>query len=833
MTPNNPTLPVFIRQAAPTSVTVPYFPGVDYGVGIDSPSGSARNVAVTGLPTSIPNAAGTSYNYFMDSLNTMEDLQTALGISASVNGGVGLFKASAEFNFAQSCDLNSSYAFMYVSIQVTNAFEMIKQPGISDAAAQLLAQGNDAAFQLQFGDLFVRGIQTGGTFLGVIQVETTSETDKTNIKAALSGAYGPFGASGTFTDEFKQTMSQRSFLMKIHSAGGDTPSKLITSMDDLVAVAGSWPLSVPAKAVPFTALMDDYGVLALPFPPNFINLQQQRDVLTQCSMWRDADLQTLNDITFIKDNPSQFIGVNSAQLDQIQTTVSQDLNTLAAAASTAINSPDQAQLPVLHLPPPVQLPRRIVTPTVAGVSPAGGPATGGNLVIVSGSAFTGATGVTFGAAAATNVTIVGDTEITVTAPPHIGAASPSGTTVDVTVTGPTGTSDTSTEDKYTYAPAAPIVTGVAPDRGQASGGVAVTVTGTGLTGATQVTFGSAAGTNLTVVSDTAITVTAPANTSSATVDVTVTTPVGTSVASPADRFTYAPPPPVVTGVTPATGPAAGGTAVTVTGSALTGAARVDFGTAAATNLVVLSDTEITATTPPNSGAATVDTVVTTPAGVSAPSPADRFTYQPPPLVLFTGGSQLPAAVCGTPYSQQLQATGGFGALRWAMQSGTLPAGLVLSPEGVISGVAVVDQTAPGPVVLTITDSAGQTTPSPQLTIHLIGRRDKWGVFNTTSPVTVDQDSSGNGDITHTYRYPPPEPGTIDTSSVFYYAEATRDGPVYAYLVDANSGAKVSGPTISPDAVTFTIHTVAANLSLIGGHHSGELKVWLGFTYFTK
>ena len=71
MTPNNPTLPVFIRQAAPTSVTVPYFPGVDYGVGIDSPSGSARNVAVTGLPTSIPNAAGPAYNYFMDSLNTL------------------------------------------------------------------------------------------------------------------------------------------------------------------------------------------------------------------------------------------------------------------------------------------------------------------------------------------------------------------------------------------------------------------------------------------------------------------------------------------------------------------------------------------------------------------------------------------------------------------------------------------------------------------------------------------------------------------------------------------------------------------------------------------
>ena len=59
-----------------------------------------------------------------------------------------------------------------------------------------------------------------------------------------------------------------------------------------------------------------------------------------------------------------------------------------------------------------------------------------------------------------------------------------------------------------------------------------------------------------------------------TVNVTVTTPGGTQRDQPpADQFTYTTPPPApaVTAVSPTSGPAAGGTAVTVTGTSLTGA----------------------------------------------------------------------------------------------------------------------------------------------------------------------------------------------------------------------------------------------------------------------
>jgi TolB protein len=84
-------------------------------------------------------------------------------------------------------------------------------------------------------------------------------------------------------------------------------------------------------------------------------------------------------------------------------------------------------------------------------------------------------------------------------------------------------------------------------------------------------------------------------------------------------------PPAVTGVSPAQGPAAGGTRLTITGRGFVRGATVTLGSARATSVVVVSPTEITATSPPGSG--TVDVVVTSVRGSTPTSASDRFTYQ--------------------------------------------------------------------------------------------------------------------------------------------------------------------------------------------------------------
>ena len=251
-------------------------------------------------------------------------------------------------------------------------------------------------------------------------------------------------------------------------------------------------------------------------------------------------------------------------------------------------------------------------PAVTGVTPNQGGTAGGTSVTITGTGFTGTTAVDFGAIAATSVNVVSDTQITANSPPGSGA-------VDVTVITPDGTSAIVTNDQFTYVPA---VFSVAPAFGPAAGGTSVTVTGTGFTSATAVAFGGGAATSFTIDSDTQITAISPAG--AGTVDVTVTTPGGSSATGSYDQFTYGP---VVTGVSPAGGLAAGGTTVSLTGTGFTGATTVSFGGIGTTSFTVVSDTQITVTSPPGTANPTpVDITVTTPAGTSPASTADQFTY---------------------------------------------------------------------------------------------------------------------------------------------------------------------------------------------------------------
>jgi hypothetical protein len=257
----------------------------------------------------------------------------------------------------------------------------------------------------------------------------------------------------------------------------------------------------------------------------------------------------------------------------------------------------------------------LAQPAVTGLAAAAGPLAGGNAVTITGVHLTGATAVSFGANAATNVTVVSDTQITATAP--AGSAG----TVDVRVTTPNGTSIVAPSDRYAYG-SAPAVSGVGPSSGAAAGGYSVTITGVNLAGASAVFFGATAAASFQVLGDTLISVVVPAGSGGTTVDVTVTTPDGTSATGAGDQFTYVAAP-VVAGVAPASGPQAGGTSVAVTGSNFTGATAVKFGTATA-SFTINGATSITATAPPGTGA--VDVTVTTVGGTSVTSAADSFTY---------------------------------------------------------------------------------------------------------------------------------------------------------------------------------------------------------------
>ncbi len=258
------------------------------------------------------------------------------------------------------------------------------------------------------------------------------------------------------------------------------------------------------------------------------------------------------------------------------------------------------------------------TPVVSSLSTSTGSTAGGTSIAISGSNFSGATAVSFGTVAAASFTVNGSGMIVAVAPAHAAGQ------VDVTVTTPSGTSAVSASDQFTFQVPAPVVSSLDVSTGSTAGGTSVTISGTNLSGATAVSFGNVAAASFTVNGSGSIVAVAPAH-AAGQVDVTVTTPGGTSAVSSSDQFTFQVPAPVVSSLSVSTGPTAGGTSVTISGSNFTGATAVSFGGIAAASFTVSNSGSIVAVTPIHT-AAQVDVRVTAPNGRSAVSSSDLFTF---------------------------------------------------------------------------------------------------------------------------------------------------------------------------------------------------------------
>jgi hypothetical protein len=276
-------------------------------------------------------------------------------------------------------------------------------------------------------------------------------------------------------------------------------------------------------------------------------------------------------------------------------------------------------------------------PTVASISPNSGTTSGGTSITITGTGFQSGATVSMGGSAASGVNVTSSTSITATTPSHAAGA------VSVVVTN-TDSQTGKLTNGYTYTNPAPNVSSIAPNSGPATGGTPVTVTGTGFLSGATVSLGGTAATGVNVASSTSITATTPAHAAGA-VSVVVTNTDSQSD-SLTNGFTYsaANPAPKVTSIAPNSGPASGGTPVTITGTGFLTGATVTLGGTAATGVNVASSTSITANTPAHASG-TVSVVVTNTDSQSS-TLANGYSYSagnPAPKVTSIAPSSGPAS----------------------------------------------------------------------------------------------------------------------------------------------------------------------------------------------
>lgn len=327
----------------------------------------------------------------------------------------------------------------------------------------------------------------------------------------------------------------------------------------------------------------------------------------------------------------------------------------------------------------------IAPPTITSFTPTS--AGTGLTVTITGTNFTGATAVSFGGTAAASFTVVSATQIT--------AVVAAGVTGMIQVTTPGGMATSA--GTFTYV-LTPTITSFTPT--SASPGATVTITGTNLTGATQVRFGGTNAASFVVVSATQIDAVVGVGASGS---VQAITPGGTATLA---GFTFVPSPPTITSFTPTS--AAVGATITINGTNLTGTTAVSFGGVAAASFINVSATQITAVVA--AGGATGNISVTTPGGTVMS--AGTFTFIPPPTITsFTPtNAQMgqTVTITGTNFTGATQVR--FGTIN-------SPSFTVISPTEITAVVGAgssgnVRVTTPGGIV----NSPGFTFTAPAPTI---------------------------------------------------------------------------------------------------------------------
>ena len=252
--------------------------------------------------------------------------------------------------------------------------------------------------------------------------------------------------------------------------------------------------------------------------------------------------------------------------------------------------------------------------------------------------------------------------------------------------------------------------------------------------------------------------------------------------------------PTVTGVSPASGLAAGGTAVTVTGTNLSGVTAVKFGATAATRFTVTSDTSISATSPAGSGS--VDVTADAPGGNSVRSNGDEFTYQtaaPPTTQAVVLSTMLPAAVTGQLVPITVLVTGESG-----VPQGNQLVNFAVTGSGILSSASA------------STDGAGVVT------VYLTDA--------TAESITLTATAGGTGgSLPITFTAPPGAPevvnGTVRSGSLRQVSNgvvlnnSTNGGDVVITPPDSGSGPQVSGISVElTTGSTSTANTVSGEVS---------------------
>jgi hypothetical protein len=292
--------------------------GLEIGRGIDIITGAPRGDCVEPITTPEALTGQDNIQFQSNEITSINELNTALGVSASAqfNGGFG--GASASASFAQSLSVQEYSFFYFVRASVAIKGGSLKAVHLKSEYLTLLRAGTPAAlkhFRDLCGDGYISEFAEGGEFEAIVRIGTKTRKEREDISASFSGSTSFASGAAAFSSQLEKYARTNDVRISTYRRSGNGQPIAITAADiqnqasTLPAIAKSGPIPLRMGIFSYLTVVVDNSV-------GIQDLAEREIQISKLALFYNEITQRVSEITYIVDNPNEFYS-NSLDLPQL------------------------------------------------------------------------------------------------------------------------------------------------------------------------------------------------------------------------------------------------------------------------------------------------------------------------------------------------------------------------------------------------------------------------------------------------------------------------------------------------------------------------------------
>jgi hypothetical protein len=334
-----------------------YINGMNIGYGFNTATYNIHSPALDDVSSTrdVIGAGGQEVYFRVELSSSTLSLSQQLNISARAKLKYGVTASgSLKTNFFSRFKQNSFSIYVFVQAVVTNKQTLLDLSKIKlKSSAASLFTSSPENFAQQFGDSFIYGLITGGEFLGILEIESSSASEFREIKAKLSGkgSYGLFSGSAkvSFEQSLESITSEYQMKATILRQGGTGSVIGSVTSKELIDEALAFPEKVKDdEGYPYTALVIPYNHIERPVSSP-LDLTNQTSTLERLGTWRERFIKYQNDLEFALDHADQFPGIDTSQVSERYTKINEEISKVVESARACFTDQTKCGLPSLDL----------------------------------------------------------------------------------------------------------------------------------------------------------------------------------------------------------------------------------------------------------------------------------------------------------------------------------------------------------------------------------------------------------------------------------------------------------------------------------------------------